>query len=570
MILRKCFTLFVAGAAVLTAQMTPEQRIVDFTQLASLYAKQYGPYEWKREIAKFDLLDIKPWLARVAAAKDDLEFLEICVDYVAALRDSHVFFSIPSAFFASLPISVDIYDGKVLIEGINRRLLPAGDYPFEIGDELVSVDGITSEEWMTRLDKYSRSWANPRGSRRLAASRIVTRPQSVMPRAHEVGDTATIAVRRAGGEIETYTIDWQKSGVPLFQAGPVPSPKTSSRAALGDSLIQFPPDTPEYLRPLLALGHTGVLAGSHIALLGFGALPPVFALPEGFQPRMGRSPADNYFTGTFMSGDLRIGFVRIPRMSPNTSLAAAWTQFENEIAYMEENTDGLIVDVMRNPGGFVIHTNELARRLIPYPFESLGFEMRATARLVANLSAQVESLKAISAPDWVIRSMEAVLRDMQQAFSENRGRTGPIPLDAETLSLLPARDSEGRLRAYTKPLIVLIDDFSFSGGDAFAATLQDAGRGLLVGTRSAGAGGTNGGFPATTFSEGTAGVTFGLMSRPKPVTTLEYGVTRYVENVGVRPDVELDYMTRDNLLQRGRPFMGAVTEIITREINKGR
>jgi hypothetical protein len=32
-----------------------------------------------------------------------------------------------------------------------------------------------------------------------------------------------------------------------------------------------------------------------------------------------------------------------------------------------------------------------------------------------------------------------------------------------------------------------------------------------------------------------------------------------VENIGVRPDIAVDYMTRDNLLTRGQSFVNAFT-----------
>ena len=40
------------------AQLTIEQKVQDFQALAGLYAKRYGPYEWKRDALHFDLLNI--------------------------------------------------------------------------------------------------------------------------------------------------------------------------------------------------------------------------------------------------------------------------------------------------------------------------------------------------------------------------------------------------------------------------------------------------------------------------------------------------------------------------------
>ena len=104
-------------------QLTPEQKEQDFNVLAGLYAKNYAPYEWKKQAFGFDLLRTAPWLERVRASKSDLEFYEICVEYISSLQDSHVFFALPSDFLASLNIGLDIYDGKVLIDGINRTFL---------------------------------------------------------------------------------------------------------------------------------------------------------------------------------------------------------------------------------------------------------------------------------------------------------------------------------------------------------------------------------------------------------------------------------------------------------------
>lgn len=77
-----------------------EQKLHDFKNMAALYARRYAPYEWKRQLFGFDLLDIGPWLDRVAQSADDLEFFEIALEYVASLDDTHSSFSMPSTFRA--------------------------------------------------------------------------------------------------------------------------------------------------------------------------------------------------------------------------------------------------------------------------------------------------------------------------------------------------------------------------------------------------------------------------------------------------------------------------------------
>src|SRR5262245_38279490 len=117
-----CLVIAAGSAADLSAQLLLDQRVHDFENLAALYAKRYAPYEWKRQVFAFDLYDIKPWLDRVKAAKDDLEFFEIEAEYVASLDDIHSGFQMTSNFVANLGMTVDIFDGKVLIDSINRAM----------------------------------------------------------------------------------------------------------------------------------------------------------------------------------------------------------------------------------------------------------------------------------------------------------------------------------------------------------------------------------------------------------------------------------------------------------------
>jgi hypothetical protein len=62
-------------------------------------------------------------------------------------------------------------------------------------------------------------------------------------------------------------------------------------------------------------------------------------------------------------------------------------------------------------------------------------------------------------------------------------------------------------------------------------------------------------FDAGPYSEGSAGMTLALQVRDTYVTTTDYPTSKLIENIGVRPDFEANYMTKDNLLQSGYPFV---------------
>ena len=67
--------------------------------------------------------------------------------------------------------------------------------------------------------KYA-AYENPISTRRLAATRVISRVQSLQPHAPDIGDTAQVGILRQNGNLETYTIPWQKTGTPLEVGDP--------------------------------------------------------------------------------------------------------------------------------------------------------------------------------------------------------------------------------------------------------------------------------------------------------------------------------------------------------------
>ena len=553
--------------------LTTNQRDADLAQLAGMFAKQYAPYEWKRDVIGFDLYRLTPWLQRVHQA-DDLDFQDALVEYIASLNDAHVSISFRSNFSASLGFTVDIYDGKVLIDSINRTLLPAAQYPFTIGDELVALDGQPVQSLIASFRKYQIA-ANSRSTDRFAANLIRIRPQSIVPHAPEIGDAAIASVRLAAtGAVTDFLIPWTKSGIGLESQGPLPSPLRGngriflppSQGASGDAAVggigpllphmgnvgvasNILPSYMDSLRPLLNVAITRLPD----AVLGFGARAPVFALPAGFTVRLGTQSSHFFFSGIYTSGGIRIGFIRIPSEQP-ANAALALQQLDQEIAFFNANTDVLVVDVMRNPGGSVDVTEAFAQRLFPSAFRSVGFEIRATAAWVESIVLAVEDAQAAGAPADVIANLRAIMNELIAAYNENRGRTAPVSLTTGNLTLDPAPN------AYDKPLLLLVDEMTASGGDMFAAIIQDNHRGPLLGMRTMGAGGSVFGFYCTAYTESSCSITQSLMNRGVVISGTEFPPSPYIENVGVRPDIVVDYMTRTNLMGAGAPFVQAFTD----------
>jgi Peptidase family S41/PDZ domain len=558
--------------------LSSKQRIADLEQLVSFYDKNYAPYEWKRDVIGFDLLRLTPWLQRIQHS-DDLDYQEALIEYVSSLNDAHDSIAFPTTFFASLGLSVDIYDGKVLIDSINRLALPIAQFPFVIGDELISVDGTPVQTLIESFRKYSIA-ANQRSTDRIAAIRLVSRSQQIMPHTSDLDATASIAVRLAStGAINTFVVPWLKSGIPITSQGPLPSPRrgngqiflTPNGQGIGQLTGQsaFGPlvfsvgntvaadnTLPGYMEPLRSLLNASV-PKDYYSVLGFGARSPVFAMPAGFVQRLGTQPVHFFFSGTYVAPNgLRIGFIRIPSMSP-PSVAIALQQLDQEIAFFNANTDALVIDVTRNPGGLVSFVEAISQRFIPTPFHIIGFEIRATGAWLFSFASALNNALATGAPPEIVDNLRNNFNAVLDAYNENRGRSVPVSLNSTgSLTLGPVAG------AYTHPLMVLVDEFSASGGDMFPAIIQDNNRGPLFGMRTMGAGGSVVAFNATAYTESIFRVTVSLMNRGRLIQTGEFPPAPYIENIGVRPDIPFDYMTRANLMTAGAPFVQAFTQAI--------
>jgi hypothetical protein len=592
-------------APLASAQLTKDQKVADFMQLASVYAKNYGPYEFKRDLFGIDLYNLKPWLVQVNQSKTDLEFYDVLARYVGALQSGHDLFLLPTDYSAWLHLGVDVYDGKVLIDGIDRTYLSRQKYPFAIGDELVSVDGIAAADWIKSYLPYS-NFANPVSRNRSGAGALVLRIQEIFPAAAQIPADATVVVQRQAGATETYTIPWDKSGTPIVQEGPVQTPMSVTAARMakrdasatppsavpslkgvdaedpdfaanpwgvwtGDRPAQTPADLPLYAQTLQKLRTMRHRSSTPADANSIGTFSPLFGLPTGFRIRLGRGFADEFVSGTFVVGTNRIGFIRIPSFVPFSDVGTAEDQFLTEVAYFQANTDALIVDVMNNPGGDGCYAQDLASFVNPNPFRGWVTELRATQNWVFTFSQSITFAEQSGAPQYVIDELKAYLKELQQALSENRGRTGPLPLCSDSITVFPPTDAKGNNIAYTKPLMILTDGYSVSSAELFTMMLQDAGRATVFGARTDGDTGTDPQFAnATTWTEGTSIVSVSITPRSQPVQTPGFPATQYYEGIGIYPDVVQDYLTKDNLLGGGKSFVAAFSTAITGVIQKAK
>jgi hypothetical protein len=438
---------------------------------------------------------------------------------------------------------------------------------------------------------------------RLAAGVIADRFQGWYPLATKINKAATVVIKRQSGATQTFTIPWTLFGTPFVQEGPVPTPHTRSNAlatrAAGPSPTATPrrnaprrqsnpwgtwqgervstPDVvPAYMQTLKKLSYGRATAPARASSAGidpYGSnFDPVFNPPTGFKLRLGAKSTDEFVSGTFPVGKSTVGFIRVSTMSPNSETTAL-TQFKQEIAFFQKNTDGLILDIMANGGGDGCYPQLLGSAIVPYTFRGLALQLRATQQWVVDFSQSLTFAEETGAPQWAISLYQAYLKEVQQALSENRGDTGSLPICSDTFNVNPLTDSSGNNIAYTKPILVLTDNFTLSAAEVFAMELQDAKRVTIFGTRTDGGGGNVAEYDFfTDYSEGTARVTESLITRTQPVATPGFpagSYSIYYDGMGIYPDIVEDYQTLDNLLHGGRTFVADFSTAIANLIAAG-
>lgn len=174
-------------------------------------------------------------------------------------------------------------------------------------------------------------------------------------------------------------------------------------------------------------------------------------MPPDFQQRLGKE-GDFFYSGVFPSAGLRIGYLRIPALfafagSTPFPDSAGIAQFASEITYLEANTDGLVIDIMHNPGGSPIYADAIYSYLSPQPYLASQAALRPSLILLAQTMGQLERAKASQADAETIEFYQNMLEQAQAAYAQGADLTPPFLWSARLLSAIrPGMARAGSLR----------------------------------------------------------------------------------------------------------------------------
>jgi C-terminal processing protease CtpA/Prc len=506
------------------------------------------PLRWKQETINLDFKRVvSDYQGRVRAARSDAEFYRVLARFVAELKDAHVTPMIPSTYRASLGFMSDFIEGKVLIETIDRLRMPELLFPFKKGDQVIAIGGVPVEELMAELGQIGHT-GNEASTIRIAAARLTSRREASgfqVPR----GVTTVTVLPKGAERPVTVTATWIVSGSPVVELDDL------ARLMEDGAVVNAIPTASdgEGLRKELnklsmfnmALPSALVKELQQIGLSNVGAPKSMFRLPEGAR----EIPGIPVTAAIYEAAGKKIGILRIPSFGDEGLLEVV----ARALMTLERETDVLVLDQTNNPGGSVSLVSDIVSLFADRSFKDMDFEIRpslAWLKSFQDINTQIENMLRTNPQDVAANALKARFEylesEIRESLKERRFLTNPVSLNlvGSFGMIQPAG-----MVSYTKPVLMLINEFDFSGGDAFPALLKDNGRVTLFGTQTSGAGGNVREYGPLANSFFKLALTESLMIRPNG---------QYMENRGIQPDIEYA-VTEDDFMNGYRNYVRAFT-----------
>lgn len=491
--------------------LTETQKLADFHQLVGLIEAQYGPKIYKQEHLGLDLKALTAtYEEKIKQTKSNGEFYYLMVKFVAEFKDGHFGITVPSEKVSSLGFTTDYVNGKVLIDEIDTKALP--NFAFQRGDEIVTFNKQPIEGELNAIKPFV-SNGNDLSVTRIAAISLSRRRAARMP---APTGSVELGIRHGTSDIvDTVTLEWQQTGESLDEQDGF-FPKNLNKLTYGTDYSKIS------IRDLMAdLEHPKLKS---IRCSGETRIE----IPKDATV-LTKEPFVSYYHPTEKGN---IGYLRIPHYhweeNGKSLNAQVFQQYLYVVDQMEKNTVGLVIDQDHNCGGSVELVEQMAALFIPTTYPGLEFQLLASKTEYLQFRGWLN--------EYPENTMDQVGTKEALDLILASWKKGDYLTPKTTLhGSLPVRPSPYR---YTKPIVLLTDEMSGSGGDAFPGLMQGHGRAKIIGNRTMGLGGHVEEIPPLYNSGLGLRMTKSLFYRPDGVA---------VENNGVQPDIKY-IPTRDDFM----------------------
>ncbi len=547
----------------------------DLEFIANTFDVLYAPKDWKRSYSGWDLDE------ESQHAKQEIlfhpnpktkDFYRVINRFIRSTKDYHcavVYFSTEGA---SLPFRVKGLKGKYYFIYIDRARLPNEVFPFELGDELISFNGTPTDVVVQRLKEEEWHSNNPETDQTFS-ERMLTERMGYLGHFVPQGSVNIEVLVHKTGRISSYQLAWEYH----------------------PELVRNPLDREEWkpksLAPIAKKKEEDLSSQRPLSVKNRRVCTPLFCTQERHLRRIEKEPgflgsrksllpplgevmwesSDDHFFHAYLfqtgeQGPL-IGYVRIPSYDGSHDQLEEFGQIMN---FFEQYASAVVIDQLDNPGGSVFYLYALAATLTDRPLLTPKHRVSITQEDVLYAFTALPVWEAIESNEEAVNffgetfdgypvtyQLVRFLIDYNR-FIIDQWNQGNLLTDPHHLEGVDQINPHPRYR-FTKPIIMLVNEDCFSGGDFMPAILQDNQRATIFGKKTAGAGGyvLDVAFP-NRWGIALIGVTGSIAERidKKPI-----------ENLGVKPDIPYE-LDEEDLVNGYQGYVCAVHQALDAMLGK--
>ena len=559
--MKKALLMALLFSSSVFALPSKQKMIQDVDYLASLITYNYGPQNWKKQHFNWSLQkEVSTIKSEILSSNSTnlKDYQKIISKLFQSTRDYHVGHGFHSTEAATLPFSVKTVQGNVVLVHVDRTLLNEKDFPFSPGDILVEWNGkplaheynkLISSEYVNVLDT-DLAYADLLLTRRIGA-RGMDVPQGKVQ----------IKVLTKSKNLEEVELEWSYQ---VEVAGDIPEHELFSFGPQQTSLHEIIKKKMMLNPSLLEVNYVTPKASENNFMLGQkNSVLPALGVKSW------EAPVGFFFEAYIFELDGKnVGYLRIPSYTPPNSFMAV-AQLESILTTFQEKTDSLFIEQMNNPGGSVFYlytiVSMLTDRNLKTPHHRMilnqetAIEANATVNNLKKVTTNEEAISAIGSPHIEGYPVDLAFAQRTLKYSEfllSEWKKGKVLSDPFYIYGVDDIEPSQRVQ-YTKPITVLVNELDFSGGDFFPAILQDNKRARIIGTRTSGAGGYVHGMSVPNV--------FGISYFSLTGSLAERVDSNPIENLGVRPDVEINITVQD-LQMNFAPFIYKIKQEISKTL----
>jgi hypothetical protein len=461
-----------------------QKRMIRFVDsVADVYDSMYAPALWKKEFSNWTMD------AQVSIAKEKIlakslslsEYQKVINDLILSMKDFHVSVKFHATESAKLPFMIRGAEGRYFIVHIDKTKLSKADFPFSIGDELVEMNGQPVDTIIK--DLIGNLGGNTSVTDQALAEMSLTSRSAA--RAHIVPKgPVTVTFLKAGKKVTRQLIwDYKKETVSRSN---IKSRKSMDKKTLMPKLEMSSQIALDFAAEAKEENKFGLgTRSSYLPSLG---------------TKIWESDKTYHHDAYIYLNDKKelIGYVRIPKYGAGEKESL---QFKEIMKRMAKTTDKLVIDQLNNPGGSVFYLYSLVSMLTDKPVAAPKHYMAINQKMIIEANQSINELGSIKNIDELKKAMGAdtisgypasmTFLEFMKSYYQflvdewNAGKTLTSPYHLYGVDKINPHPEV----QYTKPILLLVNELDFSGGDFFPAIMQDNKRATIMGVRTSGAGG---------------------------------------------------------------------------------